>query len=352
MTAITLHQTQSLTMPALKKYIIKSIVDVSPVYERIPFENQDQLSQTAPYVSNLPNITMRHVNEAGSEVSADFAQISTAMSIYDVDIKIDPVLQLQKNMIMDPRQSQVDMVTKAYAYQLTEDYINADPDTDTREFEGLRKQLQSNPRFNGQVVNASANATEVVITPGTVTDALAQGFLYNLTRLISTIDPVYKPDKQRNSAFITNNLMILQIAAMLRQLKLWNVSADQFDRKVDMYDGVPFLDAGFTPAGAVQGTIPAVGAKGNWVIGYDSESCVTTNGANAYTHQTPIYMVHYEQNYQMGVQMQGLTVKDREQTTSPYYRVVQLRWPVNPATTWQKRAISRLVGYNLSGTTS
>jgi hypothetical protein len=190
-----------------------------------------------------------------------------------------------------------------------------------------------------------------VLTPGTVNDATAQGFLYNLTALISTVDPVYSPDPERNMAFITNNLFILQIAALLRQLKLWNVDRDQFDRKVNMYDGIPFLDAGFTPAGAVSGTRPAVGSKGNWVIGYDSEACVTNNGAQAYDKQTPIYLVHYEQNFQMGVQMQGLTVKDWQQTTSPYYKVVQLRWAVNPAAVWQKRAFSRLVGYNLSGTT-
>lgn len=352
MTAITLHQQASLTMPALKKYVIQSIVNVSPVYERIPFENQDQLTQTAPYISNLPTPTMRHINEAGSEISADFAQISNALSIYDNDIKFDPIIEMQKGMVQNVRQAQVDAGTKAFAYQLVNDYINASPLVDTRNFPGLRYQLQSDPRFNGQVVNATANATELVLTPGTVTDAQAQGFLYKLTELISTVEPVYSPDKQRNLAFITNNIFILQIAAILRQLKLWDVNRDQFDRKVNFFDGVPFLDAGFTPAGAVAGSRPAIGAQGGWVIGYDSESVATTNGGNAYTHQTPIYLVHYEKDYQMGVQMESLFVKDREQTTSPYYKVVQLRWTVNPAAVWQRRSLSRLVGYNLSGTTS
>jgi hypothetical protein len=127
-------------MPALKKYIIKSIVDVSPVYERIPFESQDQLTQTAPYISNLPTPTFRDINEAGSEISADFAQISNSLSVYDNDIRIDPILEMQKNMVMDTRQAQVDAATKAFAFQLVEDYINADPVNDNhRAFPGLRK---------------------------------------------------------------------------------------------------------------------------------------------------------------------------------------------------------------------
>ena len=141
MTAITLHQTQALTNPPLKKYVIKSIVDVSPVYERIPFENQDQLSQIAPYISNLPTPTQRDVNEAGQEISADFAQLASSLSIYDNDIKLDPVVEMQKNLVQDIRQSQVDAGTKAFAYQLTEDYVNADPTVNHRNFMGLQYQL-------------------------------------------------------------------------------------------------------------------------------------------------------------------------------------------------------------------
>lgn len=352
MTAITLHQQASLTMPALKKYIINTLVAVSPVGERIPYESQDQLSQTAPYISNLPTPTLRHVNEAGQEISADFAQISNALSIYDNTIKFDPVIEMQKNMVQNVRQSQVDWSTKAMAYQIVNDYINGNSLTDSRAFDGLRQQLQENPRFYGQVVNASGNSTEVSLLPGSVTDAQAQGFLFKLTALDLTVDPVYSPDQTSSEAYITTGTFIITIAALLRQLKLWNVDKDQFDRKVGMFNGVPFLDAGFTPAGAVTGSIPAGGSQGNQVIGNDSESCSTTNGAFAYTNQTPIYKVRFGRDYQMGVQLQGLEVKDWQETTTPYYKSVQIRWIVNSAATWQKRAISRLVGFSPTGVTS
>lgn len=352
MTAITLHQTQALTMPPLKKYVIKTLVDESPVYERLPFENQDQLSAIAPYISNITAPSMRHINEAGSEVSADFAQLANALSIYDIDIKIDPVLEMQKNMIQDPRQSQVDAETKAFAYQLVEDFINADPTSDTRKFPGLFYQLDFNPRFNGQVVNASANSSEVVLTPGTVTDAQAQAWLYNLNNLRRKVAPVVKPDATNHLAFISNSIYILQYGSMLRQLKLLDYNKDQFDRQVFSYDGTPFLDAGFTPAGAVDGADPAAKAKGNWVIGYDSYAPSAVNGAQTYSNTTPLACVHFGKDYLMGTQMQGLMVKDREQTTSPYYKVVQIRWVVNPASMWQRRAAAWLVGYNLSGSTS
>lgn len=352
MTAITLHQTQALTMPPLKKYVIKSIVDVSPVYERIPFENQDQLSQIAPYISNLPTPTFRDVNEAGQEISADFAQLASSLSIYDNDIKLDPVVEMQKNLVQDIRQSQVDAGTKAFAYQLVEDYINSDPTSNHRKFMGLQYQLNSDIRFNGQVVNASTDTNEVVLKPGTVTDAQAQAFLYNLNNLRRKVDPVVKPEYTDNLCFITNSIAILQFQSILRQLKLLDYNKDQFDRQVFMYDGTPFLDAGFTPAGAVSGSDPAAKAKGNWVIGYDSVAPSTTNGANAYSNTTPLFCVHFAKDYAMGTQMGGLFVKDREQTTSPYYKVVQLRWVVNPATMWQKRSAAWMVGYNLSGSVS
>jgi hypothetical protein len=349
---VTLHQTQALTMPPLKKYVVKTLVDESPVYERIPFENQDQLSQIVPYISNIKAPSMRNLNQAGSEALADFAQVANALSIYDIDIPLDPVILMQKNMIQDPRQAQIDAQTKAFAYQLVEDYINSVAVSNNGKFDGLFTQLDSNPRFNGQVVNASANTAEVVLAPGTVTDAQAHGFLYNLNNLRRKVAPVVKPDATNNLCFISNSIYILQFGAILRQLKLLDYNRDQFDRQVYMYDGTPFLDAGFTPEGAVSGSDPSAGTKGNWVIGYDSYAPSTANGANAYDKTTPLACVHFGKDYAMGTQMQGLMVKDRERDTSPYYRVIQIRWVVNPATMWQRRSAAWLVGYNLSGTTS
>lgn len=354
---ITLHETMATTKPDLRNYIIKSIVEESLIAERIPFENQDQLSQAGAVVSSIPTPTLRHINEAGSEVRSTFAQRNNALSIIDNTIRIDPVLEMQKGIIGGgTRQQQVDLASRAIGYQIVDLWYNGDPADDIREPAGIKKMLMSDPLFLGQTVNASANATEVNLAVGTATDAQLQLFLYKLEQLFMRVNPVFnRDDKNESMALITNGFFALALSAYLRQLRLWNQSEDQFGRKLVSFRDVPIIDAGFTPNGAVNPDIPDGGEQGDYVIGLDNMSLAAAQnaGINAYTNTTPIILVRWGKDFQQGAQMGGFTVKDHgEENTTPYYHNVQMRWVVNPSAVWQKRALAWLVGYSPSGTTS
>ena len=352
MTAITLHQLAALTQPKLQKYVINTLVAASPLAERIPYESTDQLTTTAPYTSSLPTPTFRKLNEAGSEISSDFSQVSRSVSIIDNDIKLDPVTDKLKT-IVDMRQQQITNASKAFGYFMVDKFVNGDITSDPYEYDGIRRILQEDVRFNGQVINATANATEQSLLPGSASDANYLGFLHKLDLVQQLVEPVMKPDQLNNAAWITNSVFMLVVRAALRQLKMYNTTKDQFDRDVFEYGGVPFIDAGFSPAGALAGTLPAGGVASNLVIGNDVESVTTTNGGNAYTNQTPIYLDRFGRDFNMGLQVESLMVKDHgEQTATPHYRIIQLRWVGNPAVFWQKRSIARLVGFSPSGVTS
>lgn len=358
---ITLHETMATTRPDLRNYIVKNMVAESLLAERIPFENQDQLTQTGAVMTGIPTPTLRHINEAGSEVRATFAQRNNALSIIDNTIRIDPVLEMQKGMIGgSTRQNQVDAASRAIAYQIVDLWYNGDPSDDIREPAGVKKMLMSDPLFVGQTVNASANATEVNLAVGTATDAVLQTFLYKLDLLLMRIFPVFnRDDKNESMALVTNGFFATALSAYLRQLKLWNTAEDQFGRKLVTYQNgnafYPIIDAGFTPNGAINPDIPDGGEQGDYIIGLDNLSLVgaLNSGVNAYTNTTPIVAVRWGKDYQMGSQMRGLEVKDHgEEDTTPYYHNIQVRWVVNPASVWQKRALAWLVGYSPSGTTS
>lgn len=352
---VTLHEVASTTKPSLRNYVIQTIVDESPLVERIPFENQDQLSQSASYISSIPTPGLRHINEAGTEIKGTFAQRNNSLSILDDTIRVDPALEMQKGQIVNPKQAQIDLGSKAFGFRIAQLYVNGDPVSDTRESMGIKALLNRDPLFGGQSVNASANATEVNLAVGTANDATLQTFLYKLDQLRMKVNPLldYNSDRNASQAFLTNGFFYMAISSYLRQLKLWDVNRDQFDRSFIRYMDIPFIDAGFTPAGAVNAEIPDGGQTGDYIIGLDSEGCDTDNGANAYTNQTPIYLIRFGKDYQMGSQLQGFMVKDHgQETTTPYYWNVQLFWPVNPSSVWQKRALARLVGYSPSGTTS
>lgn len=360
MTAITMHQVLALETQPLKKYVINNMVEESTLFERIPYETVVALRSIVPYKTAIPTPTFRHVNEAGSELSSTYDQIERALSIIDNDVKIDPVLEMTKNNIVNPRQQQIDDASKAYAYRIVDKYINGSIVSNDREWDGLQRQLDTNALFNGQTVNASADTNELQLVPGTASDATWRGFQYKLDLTWRLVQPVLKPMKasQANfegdsAAWITNSFAYLAIVAGLRQLKVYDQNADQYERQLPTYQGVPFIDPGFNETGAITGSFPAAGAQGTLVIGYDSEATTAANGANVYDKQTPIYLVRFGKNYNLGMQLRGLEIKDHgEEKATPHYHIVQLRWVLNPAAMWQKRAAARLVGCNFSGTVS
>lgn len=351
----TLQQELALEMPNIRRAIIDTAVRASPIARRIPFESTSAISLTAPYISSLGTTGMRHLNEASSETSATFAQITHALGILENYIDIDPVVLQQKNTIQNFQVAQSRARVQGMMYKMVDLYINGDPLVDSREPIGIRAQLNREPRFNGQTVNASANGTELGLVVGTATDATYLQFLFLLNKLMAYVNMGSNSpnDETGRAMFITNWNALLTIEAAMRQLKLFNTAADQYDRTIMEYKGIPFLDAGWDESGAISGNFPAGGAEGDLVIGNDSEAVATTNGGNAYDKQTPIYLIRLGTDYQMGLQLSPMTVQNLGQTqTSPFYNRTFVRWVIQPGALWQKRAAARLVGLNFSGVSS
>lgn len=353
MTAITVQQMTPLQTTNMGKFVIDTAVRESPIFRRLMFEQSDALSMIGPYLANIPTPTYRHVNEAGSEISADFAQIAYALSIMDNDIKIDPVLNRVGNVIQNTRRAQIEESVKAVAYLTVDKFFNGDITSNAREPEGIKRRLGEDLRFSGQTQNATANSTELNLAVGTAADADYRTFFHKINQAMSLINLGGGLPKDGVAIIATNWNALLTLEAAAKQLRLYNVNQDQYSREFQEYKGFPILDAGWTPAGAVAGSFPAGGVAGDLIIGNDSEAVTTTNGGFAYDKQTPIYFIRLGDRYTAGLQMGPMqTIDHGQQTASPHYYIYQILWVNNPAVFWQKRAASRLVGCNFSGVTS
>lgn len=353
---VTLQQEMALEMPAIRRAVIDTAVRASPLARRIPFENSDALNLTAPYLSSLGTTGLRHLNEAASESSATWAQITHALAILESYIDIDPVILMQKNRIQNFQTMQGRAKVEGLMYRLVDLFINGDPLENSRESIGIRAQLDRDPRFNGQTINASANSTEAQLVVGTASDANFNAFLYQINRLLSLVNlgtGISGNDPNGKASIISNFNFMLTFEAAMRQLKLFSTTKDSYDREVPSYKGIEFYDAGWTEDGAISGNFPAGGAAGDLIIGNDSEAATTANGGNAYDKMTPIYIVRHGPDFNMGLQLAPMTVKNvGEIQTSPHYNRTVVRWVIQPGALWQKRAAARLIGYNFSGVTS
>lgn len=342
MAAVTLAEELALEMPKLRKGIIKTLVEVSPFGRRIPIETTGALSVPVTYLSGIPTASLRFINEAVATQKAAFTQLVENLAIFDTDIDIDPVLLANKNQIQRLDVAETQAKIMAMAYDLVDYAINGDPTVNARDPRGLKRSLGEEPRFNGQTLNATASAVEGEARVGTATDGNFRTLFHNLNTLLTRVD-------NKASCLVTNNQMSLVLWAAAQQLKLFATTDDSYDRDIQVYRGVPIIDAGWKSSGAVEGSFAAAGQAGDQIIGNDSEAITTTNGGNAYTNQTPIYAVRFGPEHYMGLQQEALREHVFGETeSSPHYFRTNIRWVVHPAAMFQRRAAARLVGHAVS----
>lgn len=338
---MTLSEELQLEQPKLRAGIIQTMVERDILMDRIPWESTGALQQPVVYLSGVPTVSLRHLNESVTDQKATWAQLTEALSILDTDIDIDPVLLAVKNQVQDVGAAQTQAVVASLAARINQLFVNANPTTNTREPAGLLFKLSSDPRFAGQTINATATATRAEFKGGTATEDQILAALAKIDELFYALD-------NKPSALLSNQQFLLAFWANTRKIKMFDTTKDNYDRTVSIYRGVPVLDVGFTPDGAIDGTPAATNATGNQIISNDNDDSVG-NGANAYLNTTSVYAVRWGPDHLLGLQLEPMRVKPIGEThDSPHFVRTNIRWVMHPTAVFQKRSIARLVGLRVT----
>lgn len=342
---ITLLDELAIEQPKLRKGIIQTLVESVMLQDRIPYETTGSLQVPVTYLSGIPTVPLRHINETPLGVQVSHGQLTEVLHIFDTDIDIDPVLAANKNQIQPIEVVQTQGTVKALGYRINDLFINGDPTVDARENQGLKYRLTNDVRFNGQTVNADSNTTPVGVSPAAA-DA-------NFLTLLNKLDELfYLLEFGKGTVLLVNRQFVLTIWAGLRKLKLLDTTQDQFDREIAVYRGVPLIDIGFKASAAITGQPDAAAVGTNQIIGNNSDT-PTGGGSNAYTASNVAYAARLGEDYLMGLQQEGMRVKSMGEThDAPHFIRTNIRWVMNPGVPFQKRAIARLVGFDTNATTA
>lgn len=344
--AVSLLDELAIEQPKLRKGIIQTLVESVMLQDRVPYETTGSLHLPVTYLSGIPTVPLRHINETPAQSQATHNQLTETLHIFDTDIDIDPVLAANKNQIQPIEVVQTQAVVKGLGYRINDLFINGDPTVNAREPMGLKYRLTNDVRFNGQTVNAESAGTTPVGLNSAAADANRLLFLNKLDELF------YLLEFGKGTVLLTNRQMVLTLWAILRTLKLLDTTRDQFDREIAMYRGVPIIDVGFKPTAAVSGSPDADGVGSTQIIGNNSDT-PTGGGALAYTASNVCYAVRLGEDYFMGLQQEPMRVKPLGEThDSPHFIRTNIRWVQNPGVPFQKRAIARLVGFNTNAATA
>lgn len=228
--AVTLAESAKLSQDMLNRGVIETIIEESPILERLPFRTVEGNALKYNQENTLGGASFYAVNASWTEATATFTEKTASLSILGGDADVDNFIQRTRSNFTDQRATQTQMKAKDVARKFEETFITGDTAVDANSFEGIRDLTVA-----GQVVTAGANGA-----------ALSLGML---DELIDTVKGG-KPD------------MLLMAKRTRRQLKALMTASNHyietdrndFGRMMTLYDGIPVEVSDWVPTNETHGT--------------------------------------------------------------------------------------------------
>ncbi|MGC0144460.1 MULTISPECIES: major capsid protein [unclassified Pseudactinotalea] len=264
--AVTLAQAAALETSPVRRGALETAVEVSQVWDRLPFENIEGNAYAYDKDKVLPGTAFRTVNEAYVESTGVINQDTERLVILggdaDVDQFIEKTMQSSRGVLMA---DQVRMKLESAQATYVDTMFNGDVEVDPKSFDGLRKRL-----IGGQVIDSVAPATE-------------EAFLDELDALFGQVtggapDVVYGP-----------GTIISRLKSLGRKVGgAEYINSEITGKREFTWNGVPFIDPGEHWSGrAILGVDPTNGGDLYAVkfasgIGVSGVLGITNGGLQAY----------------------------------------------------------------------
>jgi hypothetical protein len=235
--AVTLAQAAVIEQNTLKRGVLETFVQESPVLDRLPLMSIQGNAYAYNQEATLPGVAFRLVNEAYTESTGTFNQATEGLVILGGDADVDRFIVQTRGSLNDQRAEQTALKVKAASYKFQDHFFNGDVAVDTKGFDGLKKRLTG-----AQVFAAGTNG----LAASGGSQATAFAFMDQLDLLLSKVPGI----NSANGAIYANSSII----AKLRSAGRWAggvdfVKEDIAQKRVVTYNGIPVLDPGDNLAG-------------------------------------------------------------------------------------------------------
>jgi hypothetical protein len=317
------------------KAVLRGILEPGEVWDKLPVMKVDSLEVRNRRWNALPTPSFAHVGDSYGSGGGKTEAISFGLKVLGHDLDIPKVFDEETAHIVDPRALQTDMVLTGLAYLLNDTLFNGDESVDARKFDGLKRistDLPSRQILDAATFAPTSGASFLDLRNGGADSATRHAFLDILAKAHRRLER----DGRNNASggtdtFARGALMVMNenlydlVEAMVRREGLLRVTTDQFDRTINAWRGIPFVDAGFKDMNGV-----------NYILNNDHD----VPGATVPT--TSIYFLLLDPEKHIGVlQARGLDVrKIGELQTAPVVRY-RIDWTLG-VVCWGKRSMVRI----------
>jgi len=241
--ALTLVEAAKLSQDTFLLGVVETIIKDSPILQRLPFIEVVGNGLTYNQEKTLPSISFYDVGDPWVESTPTFEQKTATLKIMGGDADVDNFLKTTRSNLQDLEASVIELKAKALRHKFEETFIYGNTATNPKEFNGLRK-----------LIDTATASSQVIMTAAGV--AGGAGGALAFTDLDKLIDAILggKPD------------MLLMSKRSLRKIKALMMGAgvlavptqDAFGNSVTEWNGVKLYTSDWildthTVAGGVEG---------------------------------------------------------------------------------------------------
>ncbi len=316
------------------KAVLRGILEPGEIWDKLPVKQVNSLEVRNRRWKSLPTTNFAHLGDGYPSGGGKTEAISFGLKFLGHDIDIPKVFDEETAHIVDPRALQTEMILTSISYMLNDTFFNGDESVDSRRFDGLK--IISAGLSSRQTVDAStfaASGAYLDLVKGGADSATRHGFLDALAQCHRRLERDGRnnasggPDSFPPALMAMNENLYDLVEAMIRREGLLRVTADQFDRTVNQWRNMPFVDAGFKD---MDGT--------NYVLANDHD----VPGAAAGTKTTSIYFMLLDPEKHIGVlQTRGLDVRKIGELQDRPVNRYRIDWTLG-VVVWGKRSMVRL----------
>ena len=173
--ALTLAEASKLSNDVLLQGVVETIVKDSPVLQKLPFVEIVGNVLTYNQEKTLPTIDFYDVGDTWAESTPTFEQKTATLKIMGGDADVDNFLKTTRSNIQDLEAAVVELKAKALKDKFEESYIYGDATANPKQFDGLRKLIDTGSASDQVIAAGAAGATLTLSMLDQVIDAVKGG---------------------------------------------------------------------------------------------------------------------------------------------------------------------------------
>ena len=313
--------------------VLRGILEPGEVWDKLPVKKVSSLEVRNRRWKSLPTPQFAHIGDTYGSGGGKTEAISFGLKVLGHDLDIPKVFDEETDHIVDPKALQVEMVLTGISYLLNKQLFNGDEASDSRGFDGLKR--ISADMLARQQIDASTfspvTSTYLDLRNGGADSATRHAFLDILAKAHRRLERDGKSNASGPTTSFPSALMVMNenlydlVEAMIRREGLLRVTTDQFDRTVNQWRNMPFVDAGFADMDGAA-----------YVLANDHDV------PGAATPTTSIYFLLLDPDKHIGVlQTRGLDVRRiGELQSAPVIRY-RIDWTLG-VVVWGRRSLVRV----------